>query len=174
MKYKSFINKLKKRLGPKMPSITTDEFGVNGRREWLVYGDTVARWHVQPSDWRDPESELEVSSFHTKGVGQESDPQTDYFPGTYWSNATQLIDRLVPPPPKFKPGVLVRGKPENKRAKRHGYAGKTALVMSASGKYMSLQFMLSESEDNEWLNDNQTNSWHRHSYPVRDFELVSG
>ena len=172
MKYKSFINKLKKRLGTKDLDITTDEFGANGRREWLVYGDTVARWHVELSDYRDPESELVVSSFHTKGVDQESDPYTDYFPGTYWSNATQLIDRLVPPPPKFTPGVLVRGKPENKRAKRHGYAGKTALVTGASGKYMSLQFV--SSEDNEWLGNTHTNAWNRMSYPVRDFELVSG
>ena len=67
MKYKSFNNKLKKRLGTKDLDITTDEYGVNGRREWIVYGDTVARWHVQLSDWRDPESELVVSSFHTKG-----------------------------------------------------------------------------------------------------------
>ena len=170
MKYKSFINKLKKRLGTKDLDITADEFGVNGRREWLVYESTVARWHVQLSDWRDPDSELVVSGFHTKGVNQESDPHTDYFPGTYWDNATQLIDRLKPAPPKFTPGMLVRGKPENKRAKRMGYAGKTALVTKASGKYMSLQFV--SSEDNEWLNS--TTGWNGMSYAVRDFELVSG
>ncbi len=170
MKYKSFINKLKKRLGTKDLDITTDEFGANGRREWLIYGDTVARWHVEREDYRDPESELRVSSFHTRGVGQESDPCTDYFPGTYWSNATQLIDRLVPPPPKFAPGVLVRGKPENKRAKRLGYADKTALVIKASGHHMSLQFV--GGEDNEWLN--RRGGWNGMSYPVRDFELVSG
>ena len=172
MKYKSFINKLKKRLGTKDLDITTDDFGANGRREWMVYGDTVARWHVEPSDYRNPESELVVSSFHTRGVGQESDPYTDYFPGTYWSNATQLIDRLAPPPPKFQPGSLVRGKAENKRAKRHGYAGKTALVMKASGKYMSLQFVVPE--DNEWISNTRTNAWNTLTYPTRDFELVSG
>ena len=170
MKYKSFINKLKKRLGTKDLDITRDDYGVNGRREWLVYEDTVARWHVELEDFRDPESELIVSSFHTKGVNQESDPHTDYFPGTYWHNATQLIDRLVPPPLKFTPGVLVRGKPENKRAKRMGYAGKTALVTKASGKYMSLQFV--DLEDNEWFNG--STGWNGMSYPVRDFELVSG
>ena len=170
MKYKSFINKLKKRLGTKDLDITTDDFGVNGRREWLVYEDTVARWHVEPSDYRDPESELVVSSFHTKGKGQESDPQTDYFPGTYWSNATQLIDRLEPAPAKFTPGVLVRGKAENKRAKRHGYAGKTALVTKAHGKYMSLQFV-----NDSWVDDTAANSWRGQlTYPTRDFELVSG
>jgi hypothetical protein len=130
----------------------------------------MARWHVELSDYRDPESELRVSSFHTKGVGQESDPQTDYFPGTYWSNATQLIDRLSPPPSKFTPGVLVRGKAENKRAKRHGYAGKTALVTAASGKYMSLQFV-----NDSWVDDTAANSWRGQlTYPTRDFELVSG
>ena len=129
----------------------------------------MARWHVEREDYRDPESELVVSSFHTKGVNQESDPHTDYYPGTYWQNATQLIDRLVPPPPKFTPGVLVRGKPENKRAKRMGYAGKTALVTKASGKYMNLKFV--SSEEDECLNG--TSGWHA-SYPVRDFELVSG
>ena len=172
MKYRSFINKLKKRLGTKDLDITTDVFGANGRREWLVYGDTVARWHVEPEDYRNPESELRVSSFHTKGVGQESDPYTDYFPGTYWSNATQLIDRLNSPPAKFTPGVLVRGKAENKRAKRMGYAGKTALVIGASGKYMSLQFV--SDSDSDWLNNTNTNAWNRMSYPVRDFVLVSG
>ena len=172
MKYKSFINKLKKRLGTKDLDITVDTFGVNGRREWLVYEDTVARWHVEPSDYRDPESELVVSSFHTKGVGQESDPYTDYFPGTYWSNATQLIDRLVPPPPKFKPGSLVRGKDNNKRAQRHGYAGQTALVTKASGKYMSLQFVCHEY--NAKINNAMTNPWNSITYPVRDFELISG
>jgi hypothetical protein len=172
MKYKSFINKLKKRLGTKDLDITAHEFGVNGRKEWLVYGDTVASWRVELSDYRDPESKLVVSGFHTKGVGQESDPHTDYFPGTYWDNGTQLIDRLKSPPPKFTPGVLVRGKSQNKRAKRHGYAGKTALVTGASGKYMSLQFI--SPEDNEWLMNTQTNSWNRFTYPVRDFELVSG
>tara|TARA_B100000085_G_scaffold278991_1_gene301578 strand:- start:132 stop:635 length:504 start_codon:yes stop_codon:yes gene_type:complete len=167
MKYKSFINKLKKRLGTEQLEISTTDWGVNGRKEWLIHGDTMASWRVEPSDFRDPESELSVSGFHTKGAGQESDPYTDYFPGTYWNNATQLIDRLVPPPPKFTPGVLVRGKPENKRAKRHGYAGKVALVTKASGKYMSLQFV-----NDDWYNE--TSGWSNMSYPARDFELVSG
>ena len=165
MKYKSFINKLKKRLGTKDLDITTDEFGANGRREWLIHEDTVARWHVEREDYRDPESELRVSSFHTKGVGQESDPYTDYFPGTYWSNATQLIDRLVPPPNKFKAGQLVRGK-DNKRAKRWGYAGKTALVTKApSGDRFELQWVGFE--------DNHASSYNNY-YPTRDFDLVSG
>ena len=172
MKYKSFINKLKRRLNVKVLDITCDAPHEKRRKEWLFYGETVASWWVEPSDWKDDHSAPCVRSFHTKGAGQESDPMTDYFPGTYWDNGTQLIDRLRPPPVKFTPGVLVRGKQQNKRAKRMGYAGKTALVTGASGKYMSLQFV--SSEDNEWLTNTQTNAWNSFTYPVRDFELVSG
>ena len=170
MKYKSFISKLQKRLGTKDLDMSSSEWGVNGRKEWLVYEGTVASWRVEPSDYRDPDSPRCVTGFHTKGVGQESDAQTDYFPGTYWSNATQLVDRLKSPPAKFTPGVLVRGKTENKRAKRHGYAGKTALVTKAHGKYMSLQFV-----SDSWVDDSAAHSWRGQlTYPVRDFELVSG
>ena len=167
MKYKNFINKLKKRLGTKDLDITTDNFGANGRREWIIYGDTVARWHVERDDYRDPESELVVSSFHTKGVGQESDPYTDYFPGTYWSNGTQLINRLKEPPAKYPAGSLVRGKAKNKRAMRMGYAGKTALVTKSIGGYMSLQFV-----DDDWYHS--SNGYSAMTYPARDFELISG
>ena len=172
MKYKSFINKLKKRLGTNDLDITSDTPYRVRRKEWLVFEDTVASWYVEPSDWQDEGSTPSVHNFHTKAAGQESDPYTDYFPGTFWSNGTQLIDRLKAPPVKFTPGTLVRGKVQNKRAKRHGYAGKTALVTGASGKYMSLQFVSSE-EDN-WLNSTSANAWNRMNYPVRDFELVSG
>ena len=169
MKYKSFISKLQKRLGKDL-DISSDTWGVNGRKEWIVYEDTVASWRVEPSDFRDPDSPRRVCGFHTKGVNQESDPQTDYFPGTYWDNATQLVDRLKSPPAKFTPGVLVRGKTENKRAKRHGYAGKTALVTKASGKYMSLQFV-----NDSWVDETAAHSWRGQlTYPTRDFELVSG
>lgn len=170
MKYKSFTNKLKKRLGVEDLNLNSSEWGVNGRKEWLVYEGTVASWRVEPSDYRDPDSPRCVTGFHTKGVGQESDAQTDYFPGTYWRNATQLIDRLQPPPAKFTPGNLVRGKLKNKRAMRHGYAGKAALVIGANGHYMSLKFVAGTEAEG----DNTYNRWSDNlSYPVRDFELLS-
>lgn len=162
MKYKSFISKLQKRLGTKDLDMNSSEWGVNGRKEWLVYEGTVASWRVEPSDFRNPDSPRCVTGFHTKGVGQESDSQTDYFPGTYWSNATQLIDRLKSPPPKYPAGSLVRGK-DNKRAKRFGYAGKHALVTKADdARYLTLQFV--GDEDSFTYNN---------CYPARDFELVS-
>ena len=165
MKYESFIKKLQKRLGSKDLEIITDEWGANGRKEWLVYEGTVASWRVEPTDYRNPASPRRVSGFHTKGVGQESDAQTDYFPGTWWSNATQLIDRLESPPAKYPVGTLVAAR-DNKRAKRLGYAGKTALVTNTHGNYMTLQFVGSEEQT-----DNLPG--YRPSYPVRDFTLVS-
>ena len=99
-------------------------------------------------------------NFHTKGEGQESCLYTDYFPGTYWDNATQMLNRLVPPPAKFPVGSLVRGK-QCKRAQRSGYAGLVGLVTEAGGSnYCRV----------EWVGREN----HRYnSYPERDLELVS-
>tara|TARA_Y100001937_G_scaffold67254_1_gene91997 strand:+ start:10745 stop:11260 length:516 start_codon:yes stop_codon:yes gene_type:complete len=170
MKYKSFLNKLFKRLGTKVLPITSDDPHKKRRKEWLIYEDTVASWYVEPSDWEDENSAPSVSSFHTKAVGQESDPHTDYFPGTFWSNGTQLIDRLKSPPPKYPVGSLVRGK-SNKRAIRCGYDNAVGIVLSCSGKYLEIHF--SGGENSSWLNE--TVGWRgRSRYPERDFELVNG
>jgi len=161
MKNDSFIKKLKKRI----PNILI--YGEQGKYH-AVHEGTLLSWRSSPK-W-DDEDVIVASGFHTKGVGQESDPYTDYYPGTFWDNATQAIDRLEPPAAKFTPGSLVRGKAENKRAQRHGYASKTALVTKASGKYMSLQFV-----SDSWVDDTAANSWRGQlTYPTRDFELVSG
>ena len=161
MKYDGFIRKLKKRLKTETLDLSVTSWGANGRKEWLVHDGTVASWRVEKDSYREGQP-LVVSGFHTKGVGQESDPQTDYFPGTFWSNATQLVDRLCPPPAKYPAGTLVRGK-DNKRAHRFGYAGKHALVtQSTGGHYFSLQFIGTETKPGAYNN----------SYPMRDFELV--
>jgi len=165
MKYDSFIKKLKKRLGAKEYDLDTRESAtpsVNGHKEWLMYEGTLASWRVQPSDWRDPKSAPEVAGFHSRRANDLPDSMTDYFPGTYWDNATQLIDSLEPPPAKYPAGSLVRGK-DNKRAKRCGYVGRHALVTkSHCARYFTLQFV---GEIN--------GRTHGNYYPVRDFELVS-
>ena len=43
---------------------------------WVVVGDTLLSWHVRHEDG-------EVESVHTRGVNDEPDSQTDYFPGRY-------------------------------------------------------------------------------------------
>ena len=76
--------------------------------------------------------------FHVRSVGDVSDPYTDYHAGSYRDNLTQVLHSLLPPPPKYPAGSLVRGK-ANKRATRCGYAGKVGLVMKADGgSYLSI------------------------------------
>lgn len=43
---------------------------------WVVVGDTLLSWHVRHEDG-------EIESVHTRGVNDEPDSQTDYFPGRY-------------------------------------------------------------------------------------------
>ena len=157
MKNESFVNKLKKRI-PGIEVVEDSEY-----RWSAVHEGTLLTWRVQPK-W-DNKEVLEAAGFHTQGVDQESDPYTDYYPGTFWDNGTQAIDRLSPPPNKFKAGQLVIGK-QNKRAKRWGYAGKTALVTKApSGDQATMQFVGSDAIEYRSRNN---------YYPTRDFDLVSG
>ena len=129
----------------------------NGTRCYITHNGTVASWFWQ-NHWET--GEPYACNFHTKGEGQQSCLYTDYFPGTYWDNATQMLERLVPRPAKFPVGSLVRGK-QNKRAQRSGYAGLVGLVTEADGhRYCRV----------EWVGREN----HRYnSYPERDLELVS-
>ena len=94
---------------------TVGSFGVNGM--------TVCDPHVLDGD---------CTLFHVRSVGDISDPMTDYYAGSFRDNLTQVLHSLLPPPPKYPAGSLVRGK-ANKRAIRMGYAGKVGLVMTAAG-----------------------------------------
>lgn len=130
----------------------------NGNRCYIVHNGTVASWFWQ-NHWET--GEPYACNFHTKGEGQEACLHTDYFPGTYWDNATQMLNRLVPPPAKFPVGSLVRGK-QNKRAQRSGYAGKVGLVTEAGGhNYCRV----------DWVGEGNNNPYN--NYPERDLELVS-
>ena len=156
MKNESFVKKLKKRI----PGIEVIE---DDHRWSATHNGTLLTWRTQPR-WNNKEI-IEAAGFHTQGVDQESDPYSDYYPGTFWDNGTQAIDRLCPPPNKFKAGQLVVGK-QNKRAHRYGYAGKTALVTKApSGDQAVLQFVGTDAIEYKSYND---------YYYTRDFDLVSG
>ena len=156
MKNESFVKKLKKRI----PGIEVIE---DDHRWSATHNGTLLTWRTQPR-WDNKEI-IEAAGFHTQGVDQESDPYTDYYPGTFWDNGTQAIDRLCPPPNKFKAGQLVIGK-QNKRSHRYGYAGKTALVTKApSGDQAVLQFIGADAIEYKSYND---------YYYTRDFDLVSG
>ena len=136
MKYDNFIKKLKRRLG--------DEIDIpprGPRKTSIVFNDTLLSWHVDPNG--------DVRSFHTRGVNQQSDPQTDYYPGTWWDNATQMLDHVCPLPPKFVPGQYVRFK-NTKRNIKHGLAGKSDLVVEVNSLYSIVLMNLSVSVHPVW------------------------
>jgi len=101
-----------------------------------------------------------ISSPHTVRDGLESDPHTDYFPGSFWDNITQALNYIVPLPAKYPVGSLIRFK-DNKRMNRFKMAGKIALVIeAASGGSYRVQYDGSEDRYNPY-------------YSERDLELVS-
>ena len=105
-------------------------------------------------------SDGSISTPHVKRASEESDPHTDYFPGTFFDNITQALNYMAPLPPKYPVGSLVRFK-DNKRNNRWKLAGKVALVIQAeAGGNYKLQY--------EGVNE-QYNPF----YAQRDIELVS-
>ena len=107
----------------------------------------------------------EAICLKVRRVGDVDDLYSDYHAGYFVENVTQLIHSVKPPEPKYKAGVLVRGK-DNKRAIRQGYAGKIGLVTEASNKYVRVR----------WVGETDAQIKHRYNmnYPERDLELVSG
>ena len=150
MKHITVVKKVKERLG------VEPQKGHNNK--WFAqYNNHIISWYAEKS-WRNPEGPLEASLFHVRRVDDQSDPHTDYFAGYFLSNATQMINSVCPPEPKFSVGCLVRGK-HNKRAVRQGYAGKTGLVVMA-GSYPKVN----------WLGEEIS---YYNTFPERDLELVS-
>jgi len=118
------MTKTTKRLG-KAPMMSR-----NGRKAWGVYGEYTYSWYVQDG---------EIQCLHVRRSDQVPDAQTDYFPGCYLDNITQLLNYMCPPPPKYKVGSLVEGRA--KQPKLTAYlAGKPGLVLShlTYGGYMVL------------------------------------
>jgi len=129
MKRTTFLKKAKK-LG-----LTVEE---NERRCYIHHNGTIASWFWQES-YSHP-GELEGTNWHTKGEGQESDPYTDYFPGSFWENATQMLNRLVPPGSKHNVGALLKCK-ENKRNGRYNRIARMGLMIEGGHKQAKIQWL---------------------------------
>ena len=103
--------------------------------------------------------DADAHNFHVRGVNDHSDLMTDYHAGSFRDNITQVCESLLPSPPKYPVGSLVRGK-QNKRAMRQGYAGRVGLVMEAkAGDYARIA----------WTGEAQPR-WGWPTYPTRDLE----
>ena len=158
MLHEKAVKKVEKALGVKVELIGNCRYG-------CTYNGFVLSWLVQRR-WRSEgtkllkDGPLEASNWHIRREDDHSDSMVDYFAGSYRDNVTQLIQTVKPSPPKFPIGSLVQGK-ENKRARRHGYAGLLAIVTEASGGYMYL----------DWTSGKKDS--YRKCYPERDFQLAS-
>lgn len=147
MLHEKAVKKVEKALGIKVENWGT-RWGCN-------YNGQVISWIASPN-WQDPDK-LEAHNWHVRRENDHSDSMVDYFAGYHVDNVTQLIRAVKVPEPKFPVGALVRGK-DNKRANRHGYANRTAIVLEG-GNYMKLSFTDGHTGGNS--------SWV--TYPERDF-----
>ena len=157
MLHKKAVKKVEKALGVKVELIGNCRYG-------CTYDGYVLSWHVQrqwkvENDKIMEDGPLEAFNWHIRRENDHSDSMTDYFAGSFRENVTQLIQAVKPSPPRFPIGSLVQGK-ENKRAKRHGYARRLAIVTEASGGYMYLSWTSGKKDS------------YRKCYPERDFQLV--
>ena len=148
MKLESVIKKIQKR----MPGVTihTDRRQSGGGKHWFAYEGKIASFYS--CEYRG------TSSFHIRRENDHSDSMTDYFAGSFYDNATQMINTLCPPPAKFPPGSLVMGK-NSKRADRLGIAGRVGIVTNVNS-YGSYKLLMSDTGLEE-----------RYSYE-RDLEAV--
>ena len=128
MKRTSFLKKAKK-LGLKVEE--------SERRCYIHHNGLVASWFWQ-ENWET--GELEGTNWHVKRADQESCPYTDYFPGSFWDNATQMLNRLVPPGSKHKVGALLRCK-ETKRNARYKRTHRVGLMIRAGEKQAQIQWL---------------------------------
>ena len=130
MKLAKAIKKIEKRLGKK-GCVSFSNTNRNGNtKAWVQHNGTVL------SFWCNRNGEDDCHLWHIRSVGDESDPQSDYFAGSHRSNLTQALNSLQPPPSKYKKGDTVKFK-DTKRNKRWGRAGKIGIVITdkASAEY---------------------------------------
>jgi len=133
MKVKAVIKKIEKTLGVKVQQ------NPRSGRYSASYDGKVLSFAGQGREGLGTGGvEADALNFHTRGEEDISDPYTDYFAGTFWDNATQMIHSIKPPESKYGPGTLVEFK-DTKRQVRYGNVGKVGVVISTQGKYCDVQ-----------------------------------
>ena len=152
MKVKAVNRKVEKALGVKV-NHPPDRYS----NYWVEYDDRILSWSANGIGGED----AEATGYHIRRVGDESDPQTDYFAGFFVKNPTQMIHTVKPPAPKFKVGALIRFK-DNKRSQRWGVEGKLGIVTEANGGGMC----------SVRLNDGSVANYGLSNYYERDMELA--
>ena len=163
MKVKAVIKKIKTHFKKQGIDIDVE---YNGSRWSFEHNGYVGSFLANGAMASDGAAQLEADAcnFHVRRGNDYSDLQSDYFAGSFRDNATQMIEALLPKPPKFPVGSLVRGK-QNKRAMRQGYAGKVGLVMAEGGCGFARI---------AWVGDNSNSKRFGYpTFPERDLEVAS-
>ena len=133
-----------------------------GHRWTFVHNNYVGSFLANGRCSDEDQMDADAHNFHIRRCNDHSDLQSDYHAGSFRDNITQLCHSMLPPPPKFPAGSLVRGR-DNKRANRQGYAGKVGLVMPNRGSSYTKVAWIGETEP----------KWGWQTYPERDLELAS-
>ena len=107
--------------------------------------------------------DAEAHNFHVRRESDVSCLYSDYHAGSFRDNITQVCESLLPSPPKFAPGTLVRGR-NNKRATRQGFAGLVGLVTGTGHNGYCVV---------DWVGNSGPKSSYKVSYSERDLELAS-
>jgi len=160
MKVRNAIKKVKSHF--KKQGIDID-VQIVGHRWSFQHDGYVGSFLPNGASTSDPNAlDADACNFHVRGVNDVSCLFSDYHAGSFRDNITQVCESLLPSPPKYPVGSLVRGK-DNKRATRQGYAGRVGLVMEANaGDFARIA----------WTGETQPRyGWP--TYPTRDLEAAS-
>jgi len=159
MKVKAAIKKVKTYFAKQGIDIDVE---LVGHRWSFQHNGYVASFLANGRCSDEDQMDADAHNFHIRRCDDHSDLQSDYHAGSFRDNITQLCHSMLPPPPKFPAGSLVRGR-DNKRANRQGYAGKVGLVMPNRGSSYTKVAWIGETEP----------KWGWQTYPERDLELAS-
>jgi hypothetical protein len=159
MKVKAAIKKVKSHFAKQGIEI---DVSLVGHRWTFVHNGYVGSFLANGACTDEDQLDREACNFHVRRESDVSCPYSDYHAGSFRDNITQVCESLLPPPPKFPVGSLVRGK-QNKRAIRQGYAGKVGLVMPSRGSSYTRV---------AWVGEAQP-KWGWQTFPERDLELAT-
>ena len=169
MKVRNAIKKVKSHFKKQGIDIQINSPSQGGSYKWsFQYENYVGSFSANGVHGWAPEAlDAHASLFHVRRFDDHSDSMTDYFAGSFRDNVTQVCESLLPSPPKYPAGSLVRGK-DNKRATRHGFAGKIGLVTKAGSGNYNIQWNGEETDKGTGYA-----SYYTPSYSERDLERIS-
>ena len=164
MKVRNAIKKVKSHFKKQGINIAISSPVKGGFHKWTFqHGNYVGSFSANGYHGYDPAAlDGEAVSFHVRRFNDVSDIQSDYFAGSYRDNISQVCEALLPSPPKYPVGSLVRGK-QTKRAERFGFAGKVGLVMGARSN---------SSITINWIGDEKPHYGYQ-SFSSRDLEVAN-